>query len=272
LVETAGVAREPLWSHAGFGLPLAARRDYTGAKRKPKGAGAARLIPDMLFMFDCDGVLVDSEIIAAVVDAEHLAEVGFKITPEEVIRRFAGLTSVDIVEVIEAEIGRPLSPEFLKGQKAELDVRLQNEVEPVTGVHEMLDMIDGQVCVCSNSSMERLRMTMGRTRLWDRFRPYVYSAPEVGTKKPKPDPNVYRYALEQFQCDPRDAVVIEDSVFGVTAAKAAGARVIGFTGASHAWPGLADLLTEAGAETVVNRLTDVPKVAEAFAMWDGVGD
>jgi len=67
-------------------------------------------------------------------------------------------------------------------------------------------------------------------------------------------------------------VVVEDSVFGVTAARQAGARVIGFTGASHAWPGLAELLTEAGAETVVNRLTDVPRVAEAFAQWDGVAD
>jgi beta-phosphoglucomutase-like phosphatase (HAD superfamily) len=111
---------------------------------------------------------------------------------------------------------------------------------------------------------------MERTQLWDRFNTYSLPSPEVGTKKPKPDPNVYLYALEQFRCDPRDAVVIEDSVFGVTAARRAGARVIGFTGASHAWTGLADLLTEAGAETVVSRLAEVPRVAEAFAMWDGV--
>ena len=226
----------------------------------------------MLFMFDCDGVLVDSEIIAAAVDAEHLAKVGFEITPEEVIRRFAGLTSVDIIEIIESEIGRPLSPDYLKGQRAALDIRLQAEIQPVKGVHEMLDMIDGQICVCSNSSSERLKMTMTPTRLWDRFRPYIYSAPEVGTRKPKPDPNVYLYAMEQFGADPRESVVVEDSVFGVAAAKRAGARVIGFTGASHAWPGLADMLTEAGAETVVSRLTDVPKVAAAFAMWDGVAD
>lgn len=221
-------------------------------------------------MFDCDGVLVDSEVIAAAVDSEHLAEVGFKITPEEVVRRFAGLTSVDIVEIIESEIGRPLAPGFLKEQKLELDRRLAAEVEAVPGAHDLLDRLDGQVCVCSNSSSERLKLTMERTRLWDRFRPYIYSAPEVGTKKPKPDPNVYLYAMEQFGCAPRETVVIEDSVFGVTAARQAGARVIGFTGASHAWPGLADLLTEAGAETVVNRLVDVPRVAEAFAMWDGV--
>jgi HAD superfamily hydrolase (TIGR01509 family) len=224
----------------------------------------------MLYMFDCDGVLVDSETIAAQVDAEHLAEVGFTITPEEVIRRFAGLTSVDIVEIIESEIGRPLAPGFLKEQREELDRRLAAEVKAVPGAIELLDRIDGPLCVCSNSSMERLRITMERTQLWDRFKPYIFSAPEVGTKKPKPDPNVYLYALEQFRCDPRDAVVVEDSVFGVTAARRAGARVIGFTGASHAWTGLADLLTEAGAETVVSRLAEVPRVAEAFAMWDGV--
>jgi HAD superfamily hydrolase (TIGR01509 family) len=225
----------------------------------------------MLFMFDCDGVLVDSEVIAAQVDAEHLAQVGFSITPEEVIRRFAGLTSADIVEIVESEIGRPLDPGFLKEQKQELDRRLAASVTAVPGAEELLDRIDGPRCVCSNSSTERLRITMQRTGLWDRFAPNIFSAGEVGTRKHKPDPNVYRYALEQFRCDPRDAVVIEDSVFGVIAARDAGVRVIGFTGASHAWPGLADLLTEAGAETVIRRLADVPRVVEAFAAWDGVG-
>ena len=224
----------------------------------------------MLFMFDCDGVLVDSEIIAARVDAKHLAGIGFSITPEEVIRRFAGLTSRDIAEIIEAEIGRGLPENFLAEQKVEIDRRLAAEVEAVPGIHDLLDRLDGQRCVCSNSSSERLRITMERTRIYDRFEPHIFSAVEVGTRQPKPDPNVYRYAMEQFGVDARETVVIEDSVFGVAAARAAGARVVGFTGASHAWPGLADLLTEAGAETVINRLADLPKVAEAFMAWDGV--
>ena len=226
----------------------------------------------MLFMFDCDGVLVDSEIIAARVDAEHLAEIGFTISPEEVIRRFAGLTSRDIADVIEAEIGHPLPEDFLAEQKERLDRRLAAEVEGVAGVHELLDQLDGARCVCSNSSGERLKLTMERAGIYDRFRPYIYSAVEVGTRQAKPDPNVYRYAIQQFDVDPRDAIVIEDSTFGVAAARAAGARVVGFTGATHAWPGLADLLTEAGAETVINRLTDLPKVAEAFMAWDGIVD
>ena len=228
--------------------------------------------PPMLFLFDCDGVLVDSEIIAAKVDSEHLAEVGFAITPEEIVRRFAGLTSRDIVEVIEAELGRPLPEDFLAEQKVELDRRLAAEVEAVPGIHDLLDRLDGPRCVCSNSTGERLKLTMERTRLFDRFKPYIYSAVEVGTRQPKPDPNVYRHAMAEFGVAPRETIVVEDSVFGVTAAKNAGARVVGFTGASHAWPGLADLLSEAGAETVIRRLADLPKVAEAFMAWDGVGE
>jgi len=78
--------------------------------------------------------------------------------------------------------------------------------------------------------------------------------------------------MAEFGVAPRETIVVEDSVFGVTAARAAGARVVGFTGASHAWPGLADLLSEAGAETVIRRLADLPRVAEAFMAWDGVGE
>jgi HAD superfamily hydrolase (TIGR01509 family) len=227
----------------------------------------------MLYLFDCDGVIVDSEVIAAEVDAEHLASVGFTITPEEVIRRFAGLTARDIVEIVEAETGRQLPDEFLHGQKEKLDRRLASEVKAVPGIEALLDAIEGHPrCVCSNSSGERLRITMERTQLWDRFAPNIFSAVEVGTRQAKPDPNVYRYAIEKFGADPREVVVIEDSVFGVTAGRAAGARVVGFTGASHAWPGLADLLTEAGAETVIRRLSELPKVAEAFMAWGGIAD
>ena len=260
---------DPPCGNLAFPFPAMAGREGALHERRRLQAGEK---PPMLFLIDCDGVLVDSEIIAAKVDSEHLAEVGFAITPEEVVRRFAGLTSRDIADIIEAEIGRELPADFLADQKVELDRRLAAEVEAVPGIHDLLDRLDGPRCVCSNSSSDRLRITMERTRLFDRFKPYIYSAVEVGTKQPKPDPNVYRFAMEQFEVAPRETVVVEDSVFGVTAARSAGARVVGFTGASHAWPGLADLLTEAGAETVINRLADLPRVAEAFMAWDGVAD
>lgn len=226
----------------------------------------------MLYVFDCDGVLVDSEIIASAVDSEHLAEVGYSISPEDVTRRFAGLTARSIGEIVEAEIGRKLPEDFFARTRAEIDRRLANELKPIAGAHELLDRLDGPRCVCSNSSTERLKISMERTRLWDRFKPYIFSAVEVGDKKPKPSPNVYSHALQQFGVNPREAVVLEDSVFGVTAAKAAGARVIGFTGGSHTWNMHADVLTEAGAETVINRLSDFPATAEALMAWEGLPD
>jgi beta-phosphoglucomutase-like phosphatase (HAD superfamily) len=110
-----------------------------------------------------------------------------------------------------------------------------------------------------------------KTDLYDRFSPYIYSAVEVGSLEPKPAPNVYLHAAAELEIDPREALVLEDSVFGVTAARAAGMRVVGFTGGRHTWPGHADLLTEAGAETVIRRFTDLPAVAEALMAWEGIG-
>jgi HAD superfamily hydrolase (TIGR01509 family) len=201
-----------------------------------------------------------------------LAEIGYEIAPAEMTHRFAGLTARAIGEIVEKEIGRPLPEDFHSRNREEIDRRLANELRVVPGAHELLDQIDGARCVCSNSSMRRLQISMEKTKLWDRFRPYIYSAVEVGDKQPKPSPNVYRYALEQFGANPREAVVLEDSVFGVAAAKAAGARVIGFTGGSHTWNMHADVLTEAGAETVISRLVDFPATAAALIAWEGLPD
>ena len=226
----------------------------------------------MLLVFDCDGVLVDSEIIAAAVDAEYLGEAGYEITPAEVNRRFAGMTSREIAAIVEEEMGRPLPDKFFKEVRAETDIRLAAEVKPIPGVHEMLDRLDGPRCLCSNSGSARILISLKKTLLYDRFTPYIFSALEVGTFEPKPSPNVYLYALAQFRTAPRDAIVIEDSIPGVMAARAAGTRVIGFTGGSHTFSGHADLLTDAGAETVIRRLADLPPVIQAMQAWEGMGD
>jgi HAD superfamily hydrolase (TIGR01509 family) len=226
----------------------------------------------MLFIFDCDGVLVDSEIIASKVDAAHLTAAGYPITPAQVTQRFAGLTSRSIMEIVTAEIGHPLPEDFFAATKAEIDRRLATELKAVPGVEDVLGRLDGPRCVCSNSSSERLKISLERTRLYDRFRPYIYSAVEIGDKRPKPAPDVYLHAVKEFGVDPREALVVEDSVFGVRAARDAGTRVVGFTGGAHTWPGHADALTEAGAETVIKRFSDLPAVAEAFMAWDGLAD
>jgi HAD superfamily hydrolase (TIGR01509 family) len=224
----------------------------------------------MLLIFDCDGVLVDSEVIASKVDSEFLAEAGYEITPADVNRRFAGLTSREIAAIVESEIGRPLPDSFFDNVRAEIDLRLATDLEAVTGVHEVLDRLEGPRCLCSNSTTERILISLKKTMLYERFAPYIFSAVEVGTRQPKPSPNVYHYALEQFRTAPREAVVIEDSVPGVLAASAAGTRVIGFTGGRHTFPGHADLLTEAGAETVIRRLADLPAILKALEAWAGL--
>jgi HAD superfamily hydrolase (TIGR01509 family) len=226
----------------------------------------------MLFVFDCDGVIIDSEIIASAVDAELLAEFGYEITPAEVTRRFSGLTARSIGAVIAAETGRPLPEDFFTRTKAEIERRFAAELKPVAGIHELLDKLEGPRCVCSNSSSERLRISLEKTELYDRFKPYIFSAVEVGTRQPKPSPNVYAHAIKEFAVEPRAALIIEDTVFGIKAALGAGARVIGFTGGSHTWPGHAEALMEAGAETVINRFADLPKVAEAMLTWEGLSD
>jgi beta-phosphoglucomutase-like phosphatase (HAD superfamily) len=112
-------------------------------------------------------------------------------------------------------------------------------------------------------------MMLRHVGLWNRFRPYVYAAREVGTGKVKPAPDVFLHACAEFGVEPSSAVVIEDSVHGAAAAVAAGCRVVGFTGASHTYPGHAEALEAAGAETVISRLADYPAVVEALSSWRG---
>ena len=221
----------------------------------------------MLTIFDCDGVLVDSEIIAARVDAEHLTQAGYAITPEEVAHRFAGLTAEQMFAIAAQELGRPIPAEALARQRAELDARLAAEVEAVAGAHEVLDALDGPRCICSNSSSARLRLTLAKTGLWDRFRPFVFSAREVRAGREKPAPDVFLHAAEAMEVAPEDTIVVEDSVHGARGAVAAGMRVIGFTGASHSWPGHGEVLMDAGAITVVRRFAQLPATVSALQGW-----
>ena len=99
------------------------------------------------------------------------------------------------------------------------------------------------------------------------FEGLIFSSLETPSRKPKPAPDVFLYAAEKMRANPRNTFVIEDSVHGVTGVRAAGMRVIGFTGASHSYPGHADALTEAGAETVIRRWTDFGGVLDALSDW-----
>lgn len=224
----------------------------------------------MLTIFDCDGVLIDSEIVAAEVNATHLTEFGFEITAAAVNERFVGLTGAQIAAIVEDEIGRSLPEDFRAKADAEIDARLRT-VKAVPGVHEMLDLLDGPRCICSNSSSARLKLSLEAAGLWYRFKPFVFSAADVGSGRGKPHPDVFLHAADEFDVEPRDTVVVEDSVPGVTAAVAAGMRVVGFIGGAHTFPGHAERLMDAGAETVARRMRELHPVIEALRSWEGIG-
>ncbi len=220
-----------------------------------------------LVIFDCDGTLVDSEIIAARVDAKLLAEAGYEIDPVEFAGRFAGLTFRDTLMRIEEETGQVFQASLIDKSRVEIDRRLAREVRAITGAREAVAAVTYPRCICSNSRMERLEIMLNKTGLMPLFEGRIFSAMDLPDPKPKPAPDIFVHAAEAMNAEPRDCFVIEDSVHGIAAAKTAGMRVIGFTGGAHSYAGHADILTEAGAETVINRWDDLSPVLEALAVW-----
>jgi HAD superfamily hydrolase (TIGR01509 family) len=180
-----------------------------------------------LVIFDCDGVLVDSERIAVRVDTQLLAELGWPLSEEEVVERFMGRTTEDMIKTIEAEID-DLKP----GWYAEFDRRymqaLEAELEPVDGVVEALDAIATPTCVASSGTHEKLRLTLGLTGLYPRFEGRIFSAQDVGRGKPAPD--LFLHAARSLGADPAACAVVEDSRYGLQAARAAGMRVLAYAG------------------------------------------
>lgn len=222
-----------------------------------------------LIIFDCDGVLVDSEIIAAEVESALLTDAGYPIGIEEMGERFAGMTWRNILLTVEREAAIPFSASLLDRSEKLLDARLAQEVKIIDGVKAMLSRVRKPYCICSNSTAHRLDIMLTRVGLKEVFGPYVYSAKDLGADRVKPKPDIFLHAAKQFGAKADRTLVIEDSVHGIAGARAAGMRVVGFTGASHTYPSHADRLTEAGAETVISRMSELPEVIAALAEWQG---
>ncbi|WP_113266116.1 HAD family hydrolase [Agrobacterium cavarae] len=220
-----------------------------------------------LIIFDCDGVLVDSEIIAAQVESRLLTEAGYPISVEEMGERFSGMTWKNILLEVEREASIPISATLLEKSEKLLDARLARDVKVIEGVKFALSRVTTQRCICSNSSSARLDMMLTKVGLKPYFESHVYSAKDLGADRVKPKPDIFLHGAKQFAVSPDRVVVIEDSVHGITGARAAGMRVIGFTGASHSYPSHADKLTDAGAETVISRMQDLPATIAALSEW-----
>jgi len=185
-------------------------------------------IPIRLVIFDCDGVLVDSERIAVRIDVAVLTELGWPMAEAEVVERFMGRTNEYMASQIEAHLGRPLPANWEEPFQHLYREALEAELKPVPGILEALDGIATATCVASSGSHERIRDTLGLTGLYSRFVGRIFSASEVAHGKPAPD--LFLHAANRMGVQPADCAVIEDSRYGVEAARAAGMRAFGYAG------------------------------------------
>lgn len=211
-----------------------------------------------LVVFDCDGVLVDSEALAARLWSARLQREGYEIEPAVLTRRLLGGTGVDFHEVVAQETGRALPAARIPEWRQEVRRDLIAGMTAVAGAAAMLERLELPRCVSSNSAPDRVRDSLRAARLLHHFAPEaLFSAAHVA--RPKPHPDLYLHAVQRMGVEPAQAVAVEDSVTGVTAARAAGLAVVGFTGAGHHEPGDEARLIAAGAGIVLRRLAELPE-------------
>jgi HAD superfamily hydrolase (TIGR01509 family) len=179
-----------------------------------------------LVIFDCDGVLVDSERLAIDIDVRLCREYGFEITHQEVIDRFLGRRAGLVWEALEEHLGRELTAEEQAYHAKEFWDVYQHRLTAVPGVTEAVDALDYKLCVASSSTPTGLRRKLEHCGLLSRFEPHVFSGDQVEHGKPAPD--LFLFAAAQVGVDPARSVVVEDSEHGVNAARAAGMHVFAF--------------------------------------------
>ena len=209
-----------------------------------------------LIIFDCDGVLIDSEAIACRTDSACLAEIGIAMSAEEIMDRYLGISADTMCADIEQRQGRTLPADFAEALRLRVAAAFEAELVPMAGVEALLDALPQRRCVASSSAPERLRHSLSLAGLLHRFTPHVFSATQVARGKPAPD--LFLFAAASMHADPAACVVIEDSVPGVQAAVAAGMRVIGFAGGGHCRPGHAERLLAAGADGIADNMHRLP--------------
>ncbi|MEX0168721.1 HAD family hydrolase [Streptomyces sp. LMG1-1-1.1] len=184
--------------------------------------------PVELVIFDCDGVLVDSERIYCRVDREVFASLGAEFTETEVIEHFVGSSHEMLTAIVAERRGRPLEPGWHTPFKPRYDDALDAELTAVEGVTDVLDALDVPYCLASNGSHAGIRRNLGRTGLLARFEGRMFSARDVAQGKPAPD--LFLHAAATMGVPPERCAVVEDSPYGVQAARAAGMRAFGYCG------------------------------------------
>ena len=208
-----------------------------------------------LVIFDCDGVLVDSELLANQVFLRKLQALGLKLDLIDLFERFVGRSMADCMSQVEKMLGRKPPSNFLTELDAETFEIFEQDLKSVSGIENVLQHLDQlhiPYCVASSGSHVKMLKTLGLTGLWPRFEGRIFSAQQVARSKPFPD--IYLFAAEQMGFQPVDAVVIEDSPTGALAGRAAGMKVYGYANAQSETK-----LAQAGAILFQN-MTELPKL------------
>ncbi|MFB6992399.1 MULTISPECIES: HAD family hydrolase [unclassified Streptomyces] len=183
--------------------------------------------PLELVIFDCDGVLVDSEKIAVRVQVQVGAELGWALTADEVVEKFVGRSNVSIGELVDARLPGRAAAWQQRFEQLHRDA-VETELVAVDGIHEALAALTLPTCVASSGSHEKMRHTLGHTGLHAHFEGRIFSASEVAHGKPAPD--LFLHAARRMGVEPSACVVVEDSKYGVQAARSAGMRSLGYAG------------------------------------------
>ena len=193
-----------------------------------------------LVIFDCDGVLVDSEGIGNAVLARAATQEGAAISADEALQLFRGLKMAECVVEIERRLGRRVRPDFVVDLRRAMAVAFESELRAIAGIQAALAAITLPVCVASNGPMAKMKHTLGLTDLLGHFEGRIFSAYDIGAWKP--DPGLFLHAARAFGAEPSRCIVVEDSLSGIRAANAAGMRVLGYTA------GDARAMSELGSE------------------------
>ena len=208
-----------------------------------------------LIIFDCDGVLIDSEIIACRTDSECLAEIGIALSAEQIMDRYVGISTTAMLADIQSRHAQPLPNDFANTLAQRVAAAFDSQLQPMAGIEAALSALAIDKCVASSSAPERLRHSLHLTNLLHHFDPHIFSATQVARGKPAPD--LFLFAAARMQTPPNACLVIEDSEAGVRAAVAAGMEVIGFTGGGHCRPGHAERLRTAGATAICRHMRNL---------------
>ena len=217
-----------------------------------------------LLIFDCDGVLVDSEILVCTAVSEELTRLGYPIIPADVVRRFAGRPERDILAEVAHDWGRPVPDAYYTAMKTRVGYAFENDLQAVAGTHEVLAALTLPRVVASSSAPAKLEQGLRFVGLHGYFAPNILSVHRVAHGKPAPD--VFIYAAGWMHMPTHSCLVLEDSEPGVRAACTAGMRVWGFTGGSHCTPDHGARLQAAGAERILSHMRELPAaLPHAFA-------